>query len=119
MSKQLAIAAFGLLALCSSQGWAGSAGNGSPRPAPGPFTFCYAGNVKVVYLTQVMHLAPRTSAPSLEASFRDYVKATFGLPSIDRERCVAGNSGADLAAERERDKGMFGKTKIVEINWTG
>lgn len=119
MSKKLGIAVFGSLALYASQGWAGTLGNGSPRPAPGPFTFCYGGNVKVVYLTQVMHLAPTTSGPSLEVSFRDYVKATYGLPSIDRERCVTGNTGADLAAERERYKGMFGKTKIVEINWAG
>ena len=119
MSKQLAIAVFGLLALCASQGWAGTSGNGSPRPATGQFTFCYGGNVKVVYFTQVMPLAPTMSAPNLGVSFGDYVKATYGLPTIDRERCVTGNTGADVAAERERYKGMFGKTKIVEINWAG
>ena len=118
MSKKLAIAVFGLLALCASQGWAGTMRNGS-RPATAQFTFCYGGNVKVVYMTQVMPLAPTMSAANLGVSFGEYVKATYGLPSIDRERCVAGNSGADLAAERERYKGMFGKTKIVEINWAG
>ena len=119
MSKKLAIEAFGLLVLCASQGWAGTSGNGSPRPATGQFTFCCGGNVKVVYFTQIMTLAPTMNAPNLGISFGNYVKATSGLPSIDRERCVAGNSGADLAAERERYKGMFGKTKVVEINWAG
>jgi hypothetical protein len=118
MRKGVAIAVFCLSALCASQGWAGTMRNGS-RPATAQFTFCYGGNVKVVYLTQVMPLAPPMSAANLGISFGEYVKATYGLPSIDRERCVAGNSGADLAAERERYKGMFGKTKIVEINWAG
>ena len=114
MNKELAIAVFCLSALYASQGWAGTMRNGS-HPATPQFTFCYGGNVKVVYLTQVMPLSPITSA----AKFGEYVKAAYGLPSIDRERCVAGNSGADLAVERERYKGMFGKTKIVEINWVG
>jgi hypothetical protein len=118
MNKKLAIAVFCLSALCASQGWAGTMRNGS-RPATGHFTFCYGGNVKVVYLTQVMPLAPASSAASLDVSFREYVKATYGLPTIDRERCVTGNTEADVAAERQRDKGMFGETKIVEINWAG
>ena len=105
-----------VLLLCASQSWAGMTGNGS-GPAMGQFTFCYGGNPNVVYFTQVMPLAPTMSAPNLGVSFADYVQATYRLPSIDRQRCVTGSSSGDVAAERQRYKGMFGTAKIVEINW--
>lgn len=116
MTQIPAIAMVGLL--CAAPAWAGSTGNGSPRPV-GQFVFCYGGNVKVVYMTQIMPLAAQTDAPSLGVSFANYVKANYGIPSIDRQRCVTGFTNTDLAAARQSYMGMFGKTKIVEINWGG
>ena len=129
MSKKLSIVVIGLAALCTSQVWAGTSGNGweqrraaaglPPEGATTQYAFCYGGNVKVVYFNRIITLAPTTSAPNLAAAYGDYVKTTYGLPGVDRLRCVTANSNADALAEKERYRGMFGKAKIVEIEWAG
>ena len=131
MSKNFAMVVFGLLVLYASQGWAGSMGNGAAqrRAAAGlppeaaktqtQYAFCYAGNPKVVYITQVITLPPAESAGNLGVTYRDFVKTKYGIPSIDRERCVTANSNADAAAEKQRYLGMFGRTKLIEIEWAG
>jgi hypothetical protein len=129
MGKKLAIAMFGLAALCTSQVLAGTLGNGAaqrraaaglpPEEAKTQYAFCYGGNVKVVYFNRIITLAPTTSAPNLAVAYGDYVKATYGLPGVDRLRCVTANSNADAAAEKGRYRGRFGRTKIVEIEWAG
>jgi hypothetical protein len=118
MSKRLALAVFGLVGLCASRGLAGTTGNGS-RPVVVQYTFCYGGNVKVVYLSQVMATPPNVSAPDLGNTYGECVKATYGLPGVDRVRCVTANTSADAAAARQQYKGMLGPGKIVEINWAG
>lgn len=130
MSKKIAVVIVGLTALCTSQGWAGSHGNGADqrRAAAGlppleqakttQYAFCYGGNVKVFYISGIITLTPAENASSLDVAYRDYVKATYGIPSIDRDRCVAAGSVADATAEKQRYEGMFGKTRLVEIEWS-
>jgi len=61
-----------------------------------------------------MTLAPTTSAPNLGVAYGNYVKTKYGLPTIDRQRCVTSDSIAGAAAEKQRYKEMFGTTKLVE-----
>ena len=129
MSKKNAILFMGLVMFCTSQVWAGTTGNGwdqrrsaaglPPEVAKTEYAFCYAGNVKVVYFNRVITMSPATSAPNLAAAFGNYVTATYGLPGVDRLRCVTANSNASAAAEKKRYRGMFGRAKIVQIEWAG
>jgi hypothetical protein len=119
MGSRLSIAVLGLMVFCISHGWAGTTGNGSAAPATTQYAFCYAGNVNVVYFTQILTLAPTANAPNLGVAYADYVKTTYGLPGIDRQRCVTSDSSAGAAAEKQRYKGMFGTTKLVETKWGG
>jgi hypothetical protein len=116
MLRSLSLATFGLALACTSQIWAGTTGNGSAQ-RNGQYAFCYAGNVNVVYFTQVMTLTPGESAPNLGVTYGDYVKKTYGLPSIDRERCVRAATSDAAAVEKQRYMGMLGTTKPVEIQW--
>ena len=129
MSKKFAIMFFGLLVLYTSQSCAGTMGNGAAQrraaaglpPLPGAdaktrYEFCYAGNPKVVYFTQIITVAP--NAPGLgDVKYAHYIQKTYGLPSIDRLRCVPSNSNADADAEKQRYEGMLGRTKLIEIKW--
>lgn len=118
MSQKFVIVFFGLLVLFTSKGWAGTSGNGSVQPKVTKYIFCYAGNPRVVYLTQVITVAP--NGPGLgEVKYANYIQKTYGIPSIDRMRCVPANSKADAVAEKERYLGMFGRTKLIEIKWDG
>jgi hypothetical protein len=132
MGKKFAMVVFGLLVLFASQGWAGTLGNGAAQrraaaglpPLPGPdaktrYEFCYAGNPKVVYFTQVVTVAP--GAPGLgDIAYSHYIQKRYALPSIDRMRCVPANSGTDAEVEKERYKGMLGRTLLVDnIKWDG
>jgi hypothetical protein len=118
MSKKFAIVVFVLLMFCALQGWAGTSGNGWVQPKVTKYVFCYAGNPKVVYFTQVVTVAP--SATDLgDVEYAHYIQKTYGLPAIDRMRCVPANSNADAVTEKQRYKEMLGKTKFIDIKWEG
>lgn len=117
MIKKLSLATLGLALGCTSVVWAGSLGNGAAQ-RNGQYVFCYAGNPNVVYFTQVMTVAPTASAPNLGVTYGDYVSKTYGLPSIDRERCVRAATSSDAANEKQRYIESLGTTKIVELQWT-
>jgi len=119
MLNKLSIAILSLMLLCTAQSWAGTTGNGTAQQAKTQYAFCYGGNVKVVYFSQVLTLAPTVSAPNLGGAYGRYIETTYGLPGIDRQRCVTSDSSAGAAAEKQRYKGMFGTTRIVEIEWAG
>jgi len=118
MRNKLSIAILSLMLLCTAQSWAGTTGNGTAQQAKTQYAFCYGGNVKVVYFSQVLTLAPTVSAPNLGGAYGRYIETTYGL-GIDRQRCVTSDSSAGAAAEKQRYKGMFGTTRIVEIEWAG
>jgi hypothetical protein len=119
MGKKLSIVIVGLASICASQSWAGSTGNGWAQPAETQYAFCYGGNVKVVYISGIITVASTASMPNLGVAYGDYVKTTYGLPGLDRQRCVTAGSIADATAEKQRYKQMFGTTKLVEIEWAG
>ena len=118
LGTRLWFAVFGLMMLCISPAGAGTTGNGT-TPSTTQYAFCYAGNVNVVYFTQIMTLAPTANAPNLGVAYADYVKSTYGMPGINRQRCVTSDSIAGAEAEKQRYKGMFGTTKLVETHWGG
>jgi len=127
MSKKFAMVVLGLLVLFASQGWAGSGGPGWASrltgaglpPAKTHYTFCYARDPKVVYLTQVITLAPTVSAPSLAGAYANYIQTTYGASVYRMSRCIAADSNADAVAEKQRYKVMFGTTRLIEIEWAG
>ena len=125
MNNKFAIMVFMLVVLCTSKGWAGTSGNGwaqrggIPPEVKTKYVFCYAGNPKVVYFSQVVTVAP--GAPGLDdIAYSHYIQKRYGLPAIDRMRCVPSNSGTDAAVEKQRYKEMSGKTMLVDnIKWEG
>lgn len=119
MLTKVSIAIFSLVVLCTSPVWAGTTGNGTPQQAKTQYAFCYGGNVKVVYFSQILTLASTVNAANLGAAYGRYIVATYGLPGVDRQRCVTSDSSAGAAAEKQRYEGMFGTTKIIEIEWAG
>lgn len=118
MLRKLPLAISGLVVVCTALSSAGTMGNGSAQ-RNGHYAFCYAGNVKVVYFTQVMTLTPGVTPPNLGVAYGDYVKKTYGIPTIDRERCVTALTSAAAADAKQQYMGMFGTTKTVDIQWTG
>ena len=121
MSKKSAMVVLGLLVLCAPQGWAGSMGNGAAQRASmaGGYTFCYAGNSKVVYFTQVLRILPKANAPNLGVTYGSYIKKTYGLTDIDRQRCITAVSKADTEAVKERFKKTFSPANSIENEWGG
>lgn len=118
MLRKLSLAALSLVLVCTSQSLAGTMGNGSAQ-RNGHYAFCYAGNPNVVYFTQVITLGQGVSAPNLGVQYGDYIKKTYGVPTIDRERCVTAATSDAATAEKQRYMGMLGTTKLVEIQWAG
>ena len=119
MLKKLSYATFGLVLACASQTLAGSTGNGWAQTSKSQYAFCYAGNPKVVYFSRVITLAPKVSAPNLGVAYATYVKTKYGLPSIDRQRCVTAGSSVAAEDEKHRYKGMFGTTRLIDTQWAG
>jgi len=123
MGKKFSIAVIGLMLLCTSQVWAGTSGNGAPQVAQTRFAFCYAGNVKIVYFSDIVTfsttIASSFAAAKLAHAYGDYVTKTYGLPGFDRLRCVTADSNADVVAAKKTYGGMFGKAEIIEIEWAG
>lgn len=105
----------------SGNGWAQRNGAAGLRPGPqaAQYVFCYGGNPKVVYFTGVFSLASATNPTDLGIRYRHYVETTYGLPSIDRERCVTANTIASATAEKQRYKEMLGRERMMETEWTG
>ena len=127
MSKKFVITVFGLVVLCASQVWAGSSGPGWASrltgavnpPAKTHYAFCYARDPKVVYLTQVITLAPTVSTPGLARPYANYIQTTYGESIYRMSRCIDANSNADALAEKQRYKESFGTTRLIEIEWAG
>lgn len=112
-----ALLALGLVLVCTSPIWAGTTGNGSAQ-WNGQYGFCFAGNPNVVYFTQITTFAPAANVPNIGVAFGDYIKTTYKLPTVDRERCARAATSDEATAEKQRYIGTLGTTKSVEVHWT-
>ena len=119
MLKKLSLLILGVVLVCTSHARAGSTGNGSMQRVTWSNAFCYAGNPMVTYFSRVITLTPKITLSNLQSSYTDYIKATYGLPTIDRWRCVGAASRAAAAAEEQQYKRMLGTTRLVETQWVG
>lgn len=122
------LAALALTAVTIMPAAGGSMGNGAAQRnaayhqsarQTAQYVFCYGGNPKVVYFTGVFSVPPGVEAGELDVRYRHYVQTTYGVPSIDRDRCVTANTAADATAEKQRYREMSGRENIIETAWTG
>lgn len=118
MLKKLSLAAFALTLVCASPTWAGTTGNGTVQKTK-PFGFCFAGNPNVTYFSKILTLAPTTNVPKLSTAYADYIKTTYGLPTIDRQQCITADSSASAATLKKQYKAMAGTRKVVDTEWAG
>jgi hypothetical protein len=135
MVNKLAIAAFGLAVLCTSQVWAGSSGPGwasrlngaqAPVTAAKPYyTYCYAGDAPThtAYFSAVITSAPVADAREIKSksqvSFDTYLK-TVGARNSGAMCIPNVVSASTMLGKKQREADLVSeKWKIVETNWTG
>ena len=120
MLKRLSLA-IALVLVCTAQSWAGTSGNGwtQTQTSKPRYVFCYAGNPNVVYFSRVIALAPKVTNTDLKSAYASYVQATYGIPSIDRERCVIVDSSAGAEKEKNRYKELLGRARPIDTQWAG
>jgi hypothetical protein len=122
MDRKISIAIIGILILGVAPGWAGSMGRGASQrggssPETASYVFCFGGNPRSDYFSDVIALAPSAQRPNLGIAFGRYLTAA-GYRN-DGGQCVHAQNRADAEAEMDRREDTFGTRKIVHTGWTG